>query len=377
MKIGIITHYYRNLNYGGSLQSYALCKVLRDMGWDAEQICYDMQAPDAPKSLSRRMKETAKRLKRELLHPKAETGWRVRKNKFFSFQESIPHSKDVYHKGTIHQAAEQYDAFVTGSDQVWNTKWYHPAFFLDFVPQGKKKIAYAASLGKTETDEECRRIFEKHLNDFHAISVREADAVDMVAACTAAPVVQTLDPTMLLTAEQWDELCTDRMVKAKYVFCFFLGDGEKERQAAAAFAAKEGLKIVTLPHFPCKLRAADQHFGDIPLYNISPADFLSLIKHAEHVFTDSFHATVFSGIYKKSVFVFDRNDAPKMHSRIVSLLSFYGCEERFLDSPEKRDYAYLHSLKDIAYSQAINVFDEERRASITFLKNSMEGNDEN
>ena len=366
MKVGIITHYYKSLNYGGSLQAYALCRVLREMGVEAEQICYDMGVSSVPKGVLRRIKRTAKKVMSG-----AWGGWEIRKKRFFSFQESIPHSQTVCCKDHMTQVAEEYDLFITGSDQVWNTQWYHSAFFLDFVPKGKEKIAYAACVGKKEISEEDRRVFQKYLQDYRAISVREADAVDMVTPCTPVPVVQTLDPTLLLSARQWDDLCAERMIDEKYIFCFLLGYGKQEREVVSRFAKEKGLRLVTLPHFPCDYRASDAGFGNIRLYDVAPAEFISLIKHAAYVFTDSFHAAVFSGIYQKDFFVLERSGGETMRSRILSLLALFGCGERFLDQPEKTTYEYMIHLPVIDYSRARSRMEAERSASIAFFKNNV------
>ncbi len=372
-KIGIITHYYRNLNYGGSLQSYALCEILNQMGYDAQQICYDMMPVDRSRMrFLSKLRRSAGILRSEILQHKQMKNWRIRKKAFYGFQETIPHSSQVYNKDSIGEAGDLYDLFVTGSDQVFNTDWYHPAFFLDFVPAGKKKIAYAASIGKYQLDEKTRQIFEKSLKDFSAISVRERDAVDMVGECTQVPVTNTLDPTMVLTAEQWDELCAAPMIQEPYVFCFLLGEDIPQRELAREYARKKGWKLVTLPHFPCRYLPADAQFGDIPLYDVSPAEFVSLIKNAQVVLTDSFHAIAFSSTYHKEYFVFERSGGRSMRSRVVSLTDLFGCEDHFLHTPERMTMAYMEGVKPIDYQQSFRKLELERQKSLEFLKKAME-----
>lgn len=368
-KVGIITHYYQVLNYGGTLQAYALCRVLREMGCEAEQICYDMRYD--PKRETGKTHRLRKRISLYARNPYMFFKWRKRIKSVAAFQKQIPHSKTVYHKDNIGQAGEQYDVFVTGSDQVWNTKWYHPAFFLNFVPADKKKVSYAASLGKIQLDEKTYGILLRNLQDYAAISVREDDAVEMVSLCAPVPVVKTLDPTLLLTAQQWDEIATKRIVKRKYIFSFLLGDGKAERQAVRRFADAKGLKVVTLPHFPGAIREADKKFGDISLYDITPGQFISLIKHAEYVFTDSFHGAVFSNLYEKEYFVFERSGGKNMRSRVVSLLSFFGCTDRFLDQPEKMAFAYIESVPKTDYSAVQQELKREREASMAFLRKNV------
>ena len=148
MKVGIITMFYDSCNYGGILQAYALTKTLEKMGVESEQICYRL-ASAYP--IKRRVKIIGKKYLNELrqvrnlsvvlkLHKRNRV---VRK----AAEEFIPHSKDVYSESTIRRCDDKYDAFITGSDQVWSQNW--PAYFLDFVPKGKLKIAYAVSVGNS------------------------------------------------------------------------------------------------------------------------------------------------------------------------------------------------------------------------------------
>ena len=343
------------------------------MGYEAQQICYDMMPVyQTQKGVIPSLKRRARAALNGIIRHQQIKNWKKRENAFYSFQQTIPHSSKVYNKDTIVQASEDYDLFITGSDQVLNTDWYHPAFFLEFVPDNKKKIAYAASIGKCELDDRTRQIFEKTLQSFTAISVRETDAADMIRECTEVPVTQTLDPTMVLTAEQWDELCAPPVVQEPYVFCFLLGEGIQERKLVQEYAAKKGCKLVTLPHFPCRYLPADNNFGDIMLYDISPAEFISLIKYAQVIFTDSFHATAFSSIYQKEYFVFERTGARSMRSRVVSLTNLFACEGHFLCMPEMMTVEYIDSIKPIEYDRMAEKLAMERQKSIEFLRKAME-----
>ena len=165
-KIGIVTHYHNSVNYGGNLQAYALCSFLLNCGYDAEQICFPRYEKSLGISfLSKSGKEifnvAIKRTKRLLLLPSQRNklnneNVRTRslkqnrgKNFFYFSQKLIPHSKTVYTRKNIVDAVDVYDAFITGSDQVWKFDGYNPIFFLTFVPSNKTKISYAASMAIT------------------------------------------------------------------------------------------------------------------------------------------------------------------------------------------------------------------------------------
>ena len=113
-------------------------------------------------------------------------------------------------------------------------------------------------------------------------------------------------------------------------------------------------------------RKCDEKFGDVKLYDVSPGEFVSLIKYSDCVFTDSFHACVFSNIYEKNFFVFPRSGADKMSNRITSLISLFHNQERFCDSSEKQSMEYINSIGNAhVYRKSI---DEEIEKSIIFLK---------
>ena len=351
-RVGIITLFYNSLNYGGLLQAYALCNVIEKMGYSVEQVRYDASAGY---SLGHKVKDLLKKLECAFFNIRnfheeklMKKGIEERKKKIMTFSEKyIPYSSKLYTPKTFHEVNSEYEIFVAGSDQIW-TK-YSPVYTLEYISKDKRKISYAASIGRQEFDDETKKLFKKSLESFDNISVREKEAVKIIQECSEQNVAWVLDPTMLLKCEDWDEICTDRIIDSKYLFCYFLGDDIRIRKLAKFYSEEHGLKIVCLPHLHSKLEKSDIGFGDYQLYDISPADFVSLVKYAEIVFTDSFHASVFSGIYKKEFIVFNRISAKSMSTRINSLCELYQCEEHFCDTEEKFSLEYINNLKRINY----------------------------
>ncbi len=385
-RVGIITHYYKSKNYGGNLQAYALCQVLLKCGYDVEQI-------SIPRVLDVHEKRSIKRLLKKgpfffakICFRKAfgvlksyAIKWENRKNQidtrrekaFWTFnQEKIPHSSKVYNANTIIDCIVNYDAFVTGSDQVWNFYGETPIYFLDFVPSEKIKISYAASIARDSLTERQKEKVRKSLRDYKAVSVRERSAVKLLQGLsTIAPQV-VLDPTLLLTKEDWNKVCEDYKLKEDYVFCYFLGDNKKERKLAKKFARLHNLKLVALPHTN-GIKLMDKKFGDEQLYDVSPERFLSLVKHAKYIFTDSFHAVVFSNIYQKQYFVFNRSKHAEMSSRIVDITQLFHQAERFCNGKERESITYVESLPDIDYTRENKEFEELKEKSIAFLKENL------
>ena len=377
-KVGIITHYYNSLNYGGNLQSYALCKYLEAKGCDAEQICYELQTQDYKKSrlvwsIVRKIIVFLKRKMKRFLYRKDIVFLEnIRKNSFRKFnKEMIPHSEKVYSSKNINECIENYDVFITGSDQVWNYNCYNKAFFLDFVPDTKVKVSYAASIGSNTLDEEQKNIFVNSLQSYNAISVREYNAVELLKDLTDKEIEVVLDPTLLLSAEDWGEVCEPPVIYDKYVFTYFLGQNNAAVDIAIEYATELNLKLINIPYAKGGWEKNERRFGDIELLDATPEQFLSLIKYAEYVFTDSYHASVFSLIFQKQFFVFNRDAKGSMNSRILSLVDMFELKERFCAKKEQETLEYIKSLQEIVYNKHFEGVEECRKTSCEFIRKNI------
>ena len=178
-----------------------------------------------------------------------------------------------------------------------------------------------------------------------------------------------LDPTLLLSIEDWEKIREDVSIDGKYVFCYFLGNNKKSRILARTFARDKGLSLVTIPHATGDVELSDLGFGDKQLYDISPQQFLSLIKNAEYIFTDSFHAVVFSYLYKRQYFVFHRTRDGAMSTRIQSITELLGSQDHFCNQEERETLSYLKRTPAIDYSEENKAFEKEKSFSIQFLQN--------
>ena len=270
---------------------------------------------------------------------------------------TFPHSQEVYTPKTIRKALTQYDAFITGSDQVWNPIWYFPPFFLDFVPANMPKLSYAASIGQSQLPAAIRQRYQAHLKDFIGVSVREEDAVTLLGG----KAQWVLDPTMLLTKEQWLEVTEPSPIEAPYAFCYFLGNDLEMRNAAAAYAKAKGLTLVTIPNATGLRHSNDENFGQIRLPDPSPEAFLGLIQKADMIFTDSFHATVFSLIFGRQFATFPR--VGHGSSRITTLLQLFDAQSHF--SP-----VCLEQLSPVCYDAP--AFHQALQHSRDYLQTTLE-----
>lgn len=378
MRVGIITLYYKSMNYGGNLQAYALCNYLRKNYIYAEQIQFQKSNSSTTGKINSLLREgktvLAKRIILNLIsktQKSYENAMRARKEAFIPFREKMtPHTAGVYDPQSINECIDAYDTFITGSDQVWNFKWYNSAYFLDFVSSDKKKVAYAASFSMNSLDQEQSKIVQNSLKDFKAISVREKSAVDLIDDLTDQQVELVLDPTLLLEREDWEEVCNERLINEDYIFSYFLGENPISKKIAEQFAKQKRLKLVTIPYAAGAFNLSDKNFGDIQIGGASPQDFLSLIRHASYVFTDSFHAVVFSFVFKRQFFVFNRDKKGSMNTRIKSITELFDIKERFCER-DKESIKYVNGLEDIDYSASFDKFEKYRKTSYEFLKTAL------
>ena len=343
MKIGILTHYYQSPNYGGNLQAYALVEFLKSAGYDAEQICYNI-------FFTRRHKKTsfADMMTFLVTFPVRLFHWIIKKtllaNRFTFVREmqskrflyiknfnqgSIAHSNKIYDYNDIDSANEIYDTFITGSDQVWHPHNFCPAYLLTFVKKGKKKISYAASIAKSAlTVEEINQLSSSIL-DYTSISVREQDSATLLESKINRSIFCALDPVFLLSKEKWNSILQPIPIEEPYMLTYFLGNNKEARKMARRYAHYKNIKLVSMPYLKGKYRGCDWMYGDEQIFEAGPEHFISLIKNASYVFTDSFHATAFSLMFEKKFFVFPRDTKKSQVNRINYLLELSNCLDQF------------------------------------------------
>lgn len=384
-KIGIITHYYKSKNYGGLLQAYALPRFLNKSGFDAKQIKYcfqDQRNIDKSNKESIR-KKISKLLKRVINF----VGRNYHRKEIFElnrvlqkktdamkpFQdEIIPHTEEEFFEDNVCKLNKTFDFFITGSDQVFNYSWFRKAYWLTFT--SKPKISYAASMALSEIPSDKIEFTKEALKNFQAIGVREELTKNLFSKLNIKNVELNIDPTFLLAKDDWDEISSKQIVREPYVFCYFLGKNKKSRKLAKEYAKKNKLKLVCIPFYNTKYTFPDMNYGDISLPYATPEDFVSLIKYADAVFTDSFHACVFSIIYSKQFVVFNRDDRGLMSSRLTSLMKLFRIENRFLNNKSKYKIKDVEKLLISPLKFETKDFDELKERSIRYLFDNLSDN---
>lgn len=288
-----------------------------------------------------------------------EMGWEmIRQTNIRRFCQRSISIRMLY--GHLEENVDEYDYFITGSDQVWNPLFTSTRCrdeFLTFAPS-EKRISYAASIGLSSLPEQDVEHFRTWLGEMKAISVREQAGAKIVKDLTGLDVPVHVDPTLLLGADEWASLeeAPAWYDGKPYICTYFLG----ERPAVVAeLAAESSLPVINI---------LDKKVFDH--YITSPEEFLWLIHHASLVYTDSFHGTVFSILFERPFVVCDRVEAGgcNMRSRIDTLLGLFHLENRYAKA--ETGNRILEPFK-MEYPDLAPIFARERQRSHDYLKNAL------
>ncbi len=305
--------YYRNC--GTYLQAYALQHVLRSFGLENAII-------DDKRFVYRfRWREWLGKCRAWLMGRRRDQPcYRRFRRRYLKVDRSYRHPAGLN---------ERYDVFLCGSDQIWSP--YVPFcgfYYLDFAE--KPKIAYAPSVGTSQrTAEYVHRVIPL-ISRFSALSVREEPGRELLSGLTDKPVRVVLDPTFLPPMPVWDEVAEHSCVgpiRQPYAFAYFLTPNVWYMEAAARSARAEGLPLVVFA-----TRQLHGGYGDRIVYG-GPCEFVSLIKGAARVFTDSYHATIFSLRYELKFTTFKRFDDGAwndQNARLADLFRLLGHPDAFL-----------------------------------------------
>ena len=341
MKIGIVTYWKSSCNYGEQLQNYALQEYLRKLGHEPFLIRYDYDGDRISRPLSKKIMKVldprqmrsylrtvrnGRRLIRDgMEHPRGFEGFRERNLAMSRLYSSID---DLRHD------PPEADAYITGSDQVWNTfegglaemrNRVH-AFFLDFGSEDKIRMSYAASWGRGTIPEEEKEVIKPLLSRFDAISVRETPGIDICRGIGRDDAFLAPDPVLLFDADKYRELYSGNnkiMPEDKYLFFYYMNhDGNYNRQAVFDWAKTKGLKVVYVTD-----DWNDDHERSFP----SVSEWIELIDNAEYVVTNSYHCSLFSIIFGKRFGVIKRFGAYQgMNTRMDSVFDLCGITPRYI-----------------------------------------------
>ena len=384
-KVGIVSCYFKN-NYGSMLQAYATQKILDNNGIPNETISIDENI-DFKKGKRKyyisqifnfsfiKSKFGMIKMKIDIKLNKAlKKNIATRNKKYLEFRKEFNLTKMNRTYNELSQMADiRYTDVIVGSDQLWlPVNVVADYYTLNWVSDKINKVSYATSFGVSSIKSKYFEIYRKFLTKINHLSVREDTGVKLVKEIANIEANLVCDPTILLTKEDWDKIATPgRIIKEKYIFCYFLGNNIEHRKFVERLKAKTGYTIVSINHCDEYVRYSDKYCDFAP-YDVGPREWISLIKNAVIVCTDSFHGTVFSLLYNKQFFCFTRfknNSKASTNSRIYSLLKVAGVKkERILTGLE--EVTEVTGFK-IDYSVVNKNIEKYRNDSIEWLLESI------
>lgn len=359
---GIITlHFYEN--FGSVLQCWALKTAVESLGVKAKVInyipplnCYEYFTEEHHKKL-----------------------FKNKKQKFREFCKNKLLITEPIAKEDLND--NDFDSVIAGSDQIWNLDITRSdtAYFLDFVKNEKIKIAYAASMALSCADDKINKnIFKKYIPRFNAISVREKSLVPFIKKFTAhnverniaRDVVSALDPTLLLSAGDYDKIIEEPENAAllrgePFLFVYFLTHDSAAVDYALCFAKRFNLRIA---HCFAALPSSVFPKDSIDMTFAGPSEFLWCIKNAALVWTNSFHGTALSALFNKNFYTFTAKR--KMLSRVLDFTEDTHLEARRLCGFNDFKNAAAQNIF-VDYKITNDALDRLRKESFNFLKDAL------
>jgi hypothetical protein len=361
-KIGIISYniYGNFTNYGSVLQSWALNKVLKNKGIDPVLVDYCPNVhldKDILNPLEKMWdQDEESRLNCQKSLPAIEKNYK-KIDEFFSSQFCKTQKK--YTSINFNESLDEVDAYICGSDTIFcidESNGFDDGFFANYDCMKNNAIAYAASFGDTNITDEQYVTLSSRIKNFKAIGLRESKMLNYVQTQTDKMVEKTIDPTLLLTAEDYNEITAKPVIMEKYLLLYTRRYNPEMQAYAEKIAEENGWKIVEI-----SLRATNAEKGHIMKYAAGVEEFLSLIKNAEYVVTNSFHGLLFSVQFKKQFAVFSRQTGD---SKIQEVLDLFGLSQNLLttkDAPRLyiNDYEQVHERIKAARKQSLSFLEQE------------------
>lgn len=360
---------YRVDNYGTKLQAYAVQNYIN--GYDTTEIISYIP------SISEKIISKVWRI---ILYKYSDKKYKVdfrdidkelikQRKKAINGFNSRYRIRTVRGRRKLKLLAREYSAVVCGSDQIWNPlNIAKRTMMLEFVPDDIKKISFSPSFGIDYIPKIFAQMYKHRLSRFEYLSVREKSGVSIVRNLGIEQVKHLVDPTILLPKDTWVRLSNTSKMKMDrpYIFCYFLGTLSLGRDVAKEIKTLTNIDIVNLPHFKTYVEY-DDGLGDIDLYNVSPEDFLQLIREASYVITDSFHCMVFSIVFQKNFIAINRHEETEganTNSRIDSLLETFCLTRRKIKTVS--DCKIMLS-ESIDYRETIKVLEEKKKEAKAFF----------
>lgn len=351
-KAGIVTIYDPNPNYGNRLQNYAVQETLKKLGLEVETLSFEQSKINFKVLIKYYLQKIS-----GYKLPGEKNFWKLYIPKVIKFENFNKKYIKTVKINNLKEIREK-DFFVVGSDQVWNPEWYEDCkikkemYLLTFADDSKK-ICFSPSFSVEKLPSKWEEWFKVNLNKFPRLSVREDTGAKIIENLTGRKAEVLIDPTLMLSKEEWKKLSADNKITEKdYILTYFLGGrDEKTDEDFKKYSKELDTKVYNL-----------LDYSQPDIYTSDPCEFVNLIDNAKLVVTDSFHACVFSFIFKKPFLLYNRIGKSDMMSRMDTFLKKFKLERKYIFSKEKNE------LLECEYEQGYEILKQEQKKVYKFLE---------
>jgi hypothetical protein len=336
-------------NYGSALQSWALSQMIDKIG--AEFGIQSKLVDYCPKVLedsdclnpAKKMWDTDTEARRqiELMMPAIRENYQ----KFEEFYTNrFRRTKKKYYDTNFNDVVkdENIEGFVCGSDTIFcinEFKGFVEGYYANFDCMRGKSVSYAASFGDPTFTEQDYQTLNERLQNFKALGIREYNMLPYIKEHVNVRAERTIDPTLLAEASLYDSIIAEPLMEEKYILLYSRRYNKAMEQYAEQMAKQKGLKLVEI-----SIRATNAEKGHIMRYDAGVEEFLSLVKHAECVITNSFHGVIFAVQLRTPFYCFSREQGD---TKIGEVLDLFGLNNRIMiigteNVPQEIDYDVVH-----------------------------------
>ena len=371
MRVALMT-WFQYHNYGTALQLFSLYRELEELGHDVSVVNYYAKGSVERWSLETNAYQLAKEVLAKVVRIFSTRPYEPaeRESLFESFiTEELAFTNPCPTMAELEMLNDSYDAFVCGSDQIWAPILYDPHYFLDYVSDGKLKIAFAPSVGLAEVaDPPTAARMGKLAARIDYLSTREESGSRIISDLCGREVETVLDPTLLHDMDWWMETARCHSwpsADKPYMLVYMLGNDEGQWRRIRSVAEALELDLKIIPVFTKDLKRS----GCVKR-PIGPREFLRLIAGASYVCTDSFHGVAFAVNFEKEFIAFERfkaSDAVNQNSRVYNILEKLGLRERLWTSGK----GLTDVIGEIDWGSVQAALARERESSISFLRNAL------
>lgn len=360
--IGTISYniYGNFTNYGSALQTWALHKAVRKLDFIPILIdyCPDILADADPLNPFKNMwdKDVVSKRMVELTMPSIQNNY-IKFDAFYHNQ--FLRTSQKYTSRNFNELAyvENVDGFICGSDTIFcpDEFGFDDGFYANYNVMKGRSVSYAASFGDPHFSQESYQVLNDRIKNFMALGIRESQMISYLKAHSQVPVQRVIDPTLLLSADEYEEIVADKQLNDKYLLLYSRRYTPEMEEFAERMARENGWKIVEI-----SLRATNGEKGHIMRYDAGVEEFLSLVKNAEYIVTNSFHGVIFSVQYRRPFVVFSREQC---NTKIKELLDLFGIQTRALVNGREKineiDYASVHQTIATARDTSLDFLEME------------------